>query len=533
MDLKFYFSRFLRRIHYVLILLALGSAIGLTLARVLPPVYIAQAVLVVENEEIPDELAASTVQTEMTAQLQIIQQRILTRANLLEMANRLQIYAPAPGKPAPQMEADEVVEDLRGRIVIVTTGGDRNARGPAQATLVTVSFEAPDPTLSAAVANEVVTLILQENVSMRTNVAGQTLDFFVQEMERLDQELTTQGAVILEFKEKNQDALPDSLDFRRSEQAAAQERLLQLSRDETELKGRRDLLIRMQGVAGSEALVPGTPATPEQKQLQSLRDALASALIVLSPGNPKVKMLQAQVTAAEKIVATQMAQGSTDASGKQLSAFDVQMADLESQLASNLEQKAQVVAYMEGLGKSIAATPANANALDVFERDYANTRAQYDQAAANRARAETGDTIEAMAKGQRISVIEQAVAPQEPTRPNRILIGAGGVGGGLALGVGLALLLEVMNKAVRRPADLTAGLGVTPFATLPFLRTPRQIRRRRLMLLLIFALVLLAIPALLFVVDRQVMPLDLLLNRIWDNLGLAALTGGAGPIAPV
>ena len=81
-----------------------------------------------------------------------------------------------------------------------------------------------------------------------------------------------------------------------------------------------------------------------------------------------------------------------------------------------------------------------------------------------------------------------------------------------------------MNKAIRRPADLTAGLGITPFATLPYLRSPRQIRRRRWILILIFALVLIAIPVLLFAVDRLVMPLDLLLNRILGNLGLAALT---------
>ena len=63
---------------------------------------------------------------------------------------------------------------------------------------------------------------------------------------------------------------------------------------------------------------------------------------------------------------------------------------------------------------SIEATPGNAIALDTLERDYANTRTQYDQAVANRARAETGDLIEALAKGQRISVIEQAIAPREP-----------------------------------------------------------------------------------------------------------------------
>jgi uncharacterized protein involved in exopolysaccharide biosynthesis len=83
MDLKFYFSLFLRRLPWFLLLLALGSAIGITLARVLPPVYVAQARLVVESEQIPDSLAASTVQTKATEQLQIIQQRILTRATLI------------------------------------------------------------------------------------------------------------------------------------------------------------------------------------------------------------------------------------------------------------------------------------------------------------------------------------------------------------------------------------------------------------------------------------------------------------------
>lgn len=526
MDLKFYFSRFLRRIHYVLIIFAAGSAIGLTLARMLPPVYVAAALLVVENEEIPDELAASTVQTEITAQLQIIQQRILTRANLLDMANRLQIYAPAPGKPAPRMEADDIVQDLRERISIVTTGGEKSSAGRLQAVLVNVGFESPDPTLSAVVANEVVTLILKENVSMRTNVARQTLDFFVQEVDRLNQALTAQGAAILQFKEKNQNALPDSLDFRRSQQAAAQERLLQLSRDETVLKSRRDQLARRHDTEG-DSLVLDAPKTPEAKQLQALRDALSSALIVMSPENPKVKMLQAQVAAAEKVVATQISGSSTDAMGQQLSAYDILMADLESQLVSISEQRKQATDELDGLSQSIAATPANANALDVLERDYANTREQYNQAVANRARAETGDTIEVMAKGQRISVIEQAVAPREPSRPNRVLIGAAGVGGGLALGIGLVFLLEVMNTAVRRPADLMAGLGITPFATLPYLRSPRQIRLRRIILILTFILILIAIPALLFAIDSFIMPLDLLWNRALSNLGLAALTSDA------
>ena len=139
MDFKFYFSLFLRRLPWFAVLVAIGSALGLTLASVLPPVYMAQARLLVEAEQIPGNLAASTVQTQATEQLQIIQQRILTRAALLELANRLQVYAPAAGQPARVMTADDIVADMRARTRIVTTGGT-SARGPAQATIVTVSF---------------------------------------------------------------------------------------------------------------------------------------------------------------------------------------------------------------------------------------------------------------------------------------------------------------------------------------------------------------------------------------------------------
>ena len=145
---------------------------------------------------------------------------------------------------------------------------------------------------------------------------------------------------------------------------------------------------------------------------------------------------------------------------------------------------------------------------------------QYDQAVANKARAETGDTIEALSKGQRISVIEQAIAPREPSSPNRPLIAAAGIGLGLLGGIGLIVLIELLKGAVRRPVDITAKLGITPFATLPYMRTAGQIRRRRNIIGLGFALVLLAIPAGLWLVHTQIMPLDLLLDRVLQSSDL-------------
>ncbi len=272
------------------------------------------------------------------------------------------------------------------------------------------------------------------------------------------------------------------------------------------------------------------PQTAEAKQLQSLRDQLAAMLVVLSPQNPKVKMLESQIAALERVVAAQSPSAVPSSSGAAPSALDIQLADIDGQLKYLDSLKTQITAELEALRLSIEATPGNAVTLDTLERDRTNTRAQYDQAVANKARAETGDTIEALSKGQRISVIEQAVAPREPTRPNRPLIAAAGVGSGLIGGIALIVLIELLKGAIRRPADITAKLGITPFATLPYLRTAGQVRRRWAIIGLGFAVVLLAIPAGLWAVHTYVAPLDLLLDRVMQKIGLAGLLPVATPL---
>ena len=158
MDIKFYMSLFLRRLPYFLVFVALGSAIGFSLASVLPPTYVAQAKLLMEGGQIPSNLATSTVQTDPVETLQVLQQRIMTRGNILEIANRLQIYAAQPNMPA-----DTVVTDFRSRVVInrVPAPQSPGSRSAPASVLVTVSFSAKTSAMAATVANEMVTLILQ------------------------------------------------------------------------------------------------------------------------------------------------------------------------------------------------------------------------------------------------------------------------------------------------------------------------------------------------------------------------------------
>jgi uncharacterized protein involved in exopolysaccharide biosynthesis len=521
MDLRFYVSLFLRRLHWFLLVALVCSVLGIVVARVLPTVYVAEARLVVESEQIPDALAASTVQTQATEQLQIIQQRILTRDILVEMANRLDIYAArrAQGEPMPAAEA--IVADLRTRIRIAVSGASpTQRRGETQATIVTVSFQAPTGALAAAVTNEVVTLILKEDVGMRTGVARQTLEFFEQEVARLDKELAQRAAAILAFKEENIAALPDSLDFRRSQQAAAQERLLQMERQEAELRDQRDRLVRLNGAArAANDLPPARDRSPEEQELQTLRDERARALAVLSPENPRVRVLDQQISALEAIVADQRAALAVDGSGEPVSAFDLQMIEIDGQLDYIADQRRQVQDEIAAITATIEATPGNAIALQALERDYAAVQDQYNQAVAARAKAATGDTIEALSKGQRISVIEQAVAPRAPASPNRPLVAAAGVGAGVFLGLALVALIELLKPGIRRPVDLVKGLGITPFATLPYLRTRTEVVRRRLVIWGGLLTVLAGLAGGLWAVHTFYMPLDLLLQQIERRFG--------------
>lgn len=525
MDLKFYFSLFLRRLHWFLLILVIGSAIGLTLAKVLPPVFVAQARLLVESERIPGELAASTVNTEATEQIEIIQQRILTRNTLVDMASRLNIYGGTQAER--QMTTEDLVADLRSRISIVTTGG-AVPRGPTRATIVSVGFEAPTAQIASTVANELVTLIIREDVSMRTGSARQTLEFFQQETERLDRELAERGAIILEFKENNQEALPDSLEFRRSQQAASQERLLQLEREETALRDQRNRRVRLQEFSEANGVSDfGTTLTSEQEQLRALEDEMTGQLAVLSPTNPRIKLLEARIAALRSIVDAQTARevvaagAGGETAGAPLSDFEAQLAEIDGRIDFIGDQKAQIQRNLEQLSSSIESTPGNAITLDTLERDYANVRAQYDQAVANVARAETGDVIETLRQGQRISIIEQATTPNEPTKPNRPVIAAGGVGGGLLLGLAMVFLLEFFNKGIRRPVDITNALGITPFATLPYYRTGKDKLKRRSIILVVLAVAMIGIPLLLWGVHTYVMPIDQILNTVGRQFGLA------------
>ena len=108
LDLRYALAVFLRRLPYFLVIVAFLTAGAVTVAMILPPVYTSSASMLVEPQQIPGELAQTTVPVNPYEQAQIIEQRIMTRANLVQLAERIGLY-----EDRPEMSAGEIIGDIR------------------------------------------------------------------------------------------------------------------------------------------------------------------------------------------------------------------------------------------------------------------------------------------------------------------------------------------------------------------------------------------------------------------------------------
>ncbi|MGL4235201.1 GumC family protein [Tabrizicola sp.] len=498
LDLRFYLHMMLRRLPILLAIVFATTTAGVFYAMSLPPVFRAEARLLIENAQIPDELAASTVRSTADEILLAIQQRILTRDNLMDIAERHNLFA-----QMPELPPDERLGQVAGRVAIYMPTMQGNTG------VVTVSFADSDPALSASVTNEIAEQVLQWNTELRTAASGSTLDFFEQEVRRLTDELAQQNAAILEFEQNNRDALPESIEYRRTRQASQQERLLLVDRELAALRDRRERLAELYDRTG-RLVTSSEDRTPEEERLDQVRQELASALVVLSPSNPRVRAMQMEVEALEEAVEEQL-----DASGGgRLTAFEVQMLDIDGQISDLAEQKALIEKDLVVLDATIEATPGNAIRLAELQSDYETLRVQYEQAVSSLSEARMGDRIEITDRGQRITVIEKAVPPAHRAEPNRKRITIASFGAGVIFSGALVFLLEIMNQKIRRPAELTRAIGTAPFGTVGFIDVRSRASRVFAGMWAGLAVVLVSASVLLLMIHMYVAPIDTLLRRV-------------------
>ncbi|MBU2958948.1 lipopolysaccharide biosynthesis [Paracoccus sp. 1_MG-2023] len=502
-DLRFYWSLLIRRLPVMLALFIICASFGAVSAIRAPATYTTAARLLVEDPQIVQEDSRDGSSGQA---LDVIEQQLMTRANLIDIANKLNVFS-----GAPDMSVDERVSRMRSSSSI------RRSSGANQATLMEVSFTSPNPRTAAAVVNEFTTLILSANTKNRVGLAEERLAFFQQEVERLSADLDQQNAQILGFKRENANALPENLTYNQNRQSLLQERISRIESEIASLQTQRQDMVRLFEETGSIRQT-GQPQTPEEQQLAQLRAELNGVLSIYAEDSPRVRALRNRIATTESLVQAQTGNDPAQETGNTL--LNVNLSQIDTRLTALESELRQANSELDVVQAAVSATATNSIALGALERDQANIQARYNAAVADLSQARTAERIETSSRGQRISVLEAANVPNQPSGPNRKKIAAMGIGLGLALAGGFFVLMEILNNTIRRPGELSARFQITPLAVIPYIETREEGRKRRRVTLTAIAAVLILIPLGLAALHTQYMPLDVLTQKVVTRLGL-------------
>ncbi|MCP3442054.1 sugar transporter [Bradyrhizobium sp. CCGUVB14] len=182
---------------FILIVLA-----GTAAVLIWPPTYLSEGKILVQSQQIPTELVRPTVTSAAQERIQVIQQRTMTRDNLIAIADKFQLF---PEKRT-LMSVTELVELMKKSTKITPVDPILDFKQRTRAALenptivFSVGFEYGDPAVAARVANELMTRILNEDLRDRTSRATDTSRFLSREVQRLQTENAALDAKIAQLR---------------------------------------------------------------------------------------------------------------------------------------------------------------------------------------------------------------------------------------------------------------------------------------------------------------------------------------------
>src|SRR3989344_5019748 len=119
-DLKDYLGAFRRRRGSILITAAVILAVSVLAALLWPPTYRSMATILIEEQEVPPDLVRSTITSYAEQRIQQINARVMTRANLMEIVEKYNLYA----SKRRYETTEEIMERMREDIKLDTLSAD-------------------------------------------------------------------------------------------------------------------------------------------------------------------------------------------------------------------------------------------------------------------------------------------------------------------------------------------------------------------------------------------------------------------------
>ena len=457
----------------------------------LPNVYKSETLIMVVPQRVPESYVQSTVTMRIEDRLQAISHQILSRPRLERIIEEFDLY-PEQRKTAIM---EDIVARMRAEIDPAIVRGDA----------FRISYVYGEPRTAMRVVERLATLFIDENLRDREVLAEGTNQFLEAQLEDARTRLIDQEKKLAEYRLKHAGEMPDHLDSNLQAQHNAEMQVQALITALTVDRDRRRTLERqiadLSSVeSGGDGLVlprlgaEGAP-TSATEQLAVARGSLAAMQLRLTPEHPDVirtKRLIAELeekarletVRAPAVDASAILSPVERARANRVGELRTDLENLNRDIARKEEQEGRLRATIASYQQRVQAVPLRETELAELTRDYNTINQMYQSLLQRHESAKISANLERRQQGEQFKVIEPAHLPERPYSPDRRRLNAMGAALGLALGLGLAAILEYFDTSMRTEEDVLMALALPVLALIPHVDGVEDVVRCRRRLLM-------------------------------------------------
>ena len=446
-----------RRLWLVLGVSVVFLAIGIGLTFIIPPQFISQTLVIVQQQKVPEDYVKPVVNEDLNGRLASMKEQILSRSRLEPIIERFSLFE------GGRRTMDDRVELTRKAIKVapIPSGLERMPG-------FYISFKAQTARTAQQVCAEITSLFVAESLSAREQSAEGTTAFLSQQVADAKRTLDEQDSKLAAFERKYLGRLPGqeqsnlgTLQALTTQLDAATQSLNRMQQDETFL----DAVVSQQA---NEVQRPDSPTVTPVETLESQLKALIAQKkeleAVYTPDYPDVVDVTRQIAEKEKEIqaaASAHAPSSSTtptrtvrADTPQLQQSRAQLRALQLSIASQKQEQARLNQQVKAYQDRIASSPEIEAEFKQVTRDHDTALQFYNALLSKMNESSMATNLERRQEGEQFQVLDAANLPEEPAFPNRRIFAAGGLIGGLCCGVLLAALLEYRDKSLRDEKDI-------------------------------------------------------------------------------
>lgn len=471
LSLHDYLSILRRRALVMILVFGAVLTASVVYALLQPKIYESTATILVEGPQVQVPVGDRANQQRPEDRVKLIQQRLMTRESLLQIADRHGLFD-SGGKNG--IADTKVVSAMRSSIRLDLMG----AQNRPASTYFNLSFQHDDPEKALAVTQELVDLFLASNRQDRVDQASRTTDFINMEADRVRKELEALETKIAAFNSQLAAATPDNLALSTGGLQGMEANLrtaeMELRVAVSELRSLEiDLAAARRGVTAPGVVTDAGPNQTEQ-ELERARAELAGLRAVYSESHPDVRSLVRRIQGLEQALGTLPSVQTPsriavrEQAGLAVSRLEAQVEAARSRAELLSVQQSTLKSNIGQLRTQVVKAPQIERQLAGLQREQGATQARYSELRAQLSSAQAVENLEDNQQVERFTLLEPPLLPEFPVSSRRKIAVAGFVvAAGAALG--MVLLLELFFARVWGANALAASINQRPIAVIPYI----------------------------------------------------------------